>query len=170
MFHFLDDSEEENVVDQEEPRRTRYIIRSQRRRDRLVLNLDAALNADNYDKLPPVTNGTRHVMKMTGDRARGIAPKTITWTTQPRPPRRIGPENIMSKPRKLSEEAAAASSPLELWELYWTDEMLDIIVTHTNEKIAEELLEKDLTEEQLQKSPYLRLVDKVKNCFNFSWC
>lgn len=165
MFHFLDNSDssgEENIEEPGAPRRIRYIIRSQRRKDRLVLNLDAALNVDNYDKLPEVPV-TRHVMKMTGDRAKGIAAKTITWSTKPRPNRRLGPENLMTKVRKLSAEAEAAGKPLELWQLFWTDEMLDVIVTHTNEKIAEVVAEKNLTREQLHKSSYIRPVDKVKH-------
>ena len=124
------------------------------------MNLKAALNVDNYDKIPEIPE-TRHVMNMTGDKARGIPAKTITWSTKPRPNRRLGPENLMTKARKLSQEAEAAGKPLELWQLFWTDEMLDVIVTHTNEKIAEELAERNLTREQLQKSPHLKPLDKV---------
>jgi hypothetical protein len=38
------------------PQRSRYLIRSHRRRDRLVRNLDDALDETKYDKLPPVSD------------------------------------------------------------------------------------------------------------------
>jgi hypothetical protein len=71
----------------------------------------------------------------------------------------------MTKPRSLSKEAQEASTPLELWQLFFTDEMIELIVLHTNEKILEEQEERQFSAERLQKSPYIKPVDKVKQSF-----
>ena len=102
----------------------------------------------------------RHTITMTADRERGIPPKVITWTSVA-PPR--GPEILPTKPRALSEEARAAASPVELWQLFFTEEMLELLVRYTNERIAEDIQENlfRYTEENLKKAPHLKPVGMV---------
>lgn len=38
-----------------------------------------------------------------------------------------------------SQEARAAETPLQQWSLFFTDHMMDLMVTYTNEKIFETL-------------------------------
>ena len=97
---------------------------------------------------------------MTADRERGIPLKVITWTSVA-PPR--GPEILPTKPRALSEEARAAASPVELWQLFFTEEMLELLVRYTNERIAEDIQENRFryTEENLKKAPHLKPVGMV---------
>ncbi len=147
------------------PRRSSYVIRSHRRRDRCVKTLAAALDPHNYKMLPPVTDEKRHELTVTGDKDWGTKTRQVIWTNKPPPPRRLGPENIMTKPRTLSREAQMAEKPIEFWELFFTSKMLDLIVEHTNEKIQAEIDDRRHetgSEEFLKKSPHLKIVDKVK--------
>lgn len=153
------------------PVRSHYIIRSHRRRDRLVKTLDEALDVRNYDMLPPVGDGDeiRYELSMAGDKQWGTTTRTLTYTNKPPPPGRLAPENIMSKGRTLSSQAQAAKTPQELWQLFFTDEMLDLIVERTNEKIAESCQDKSYSAERLQQSPYIKPVDKVKSKFSIAF-
>ena len=98
---------------------------------------------------------------MTADRERGIPPKVITWTSVPPPRGRLGPENMPTKPRALSEEAKAAESLVELQQLFFTEEMLELLVRYTNEKIAEDIQQNQYTEDRLKKAPHLKPVGMV---------
>jgi hypothetical protein len=71
----------------------------------------------------------------------------------------------MTKPEKISTEAAAAKTADELWGLFFTDQMLDEIVQHTNESIAEEVEELQYSAERMRKSPYICATDKVGKFF-----
>ncbi len=148
------------------PRRSTYIIRSYRRKDRQVKTLTAALDPRNYNMLPPVTDEKKHEITVTGDKDWGTKTRQVIWTNIPPPPRRLAPENIMTKPRTLSREAQDAEKPIEFWELFFTDEMLDVTVKHTNEKITAEINSKRQatgSDEFLKKSPCIKIMDKVKN-------
>jgi hypothetical protein len=61
----------------------------------------------------------------------------------------------------MSEEAAAATTEGDLWSLFFTKEMLRKIVDATNDKIEEEFLAKDYTDERMKKSPYIATTDEV---------
>jgi hypothetical protein len=105
---------------------------------------------------------------VTGDKDWGTKTRQVTWTNVPPPSRRLGPENIMSKGRTLSKEAQEAKKPIEFWELFFTAEMLDLIVDHTNEKIQAEIANRRQvtgSDEFLKKSPHLKTLDKVRNSF-----
>jgi hypothetical protein len=62
---------------------------------------------------------SRYILKIPGNKKDGTRPHEVVWSTHPPPTTRLGPENIMSKPRKLSEEAAAAETPAEMWSLFF---------------------------------------------------
>jgi hypothetical protein len=155
------EGEEAEPVESVAPRRNHYLIRSQRRRDRLVKTIDAALDPANYILIPPPTPEMRHEIRMTGDKQSGTKAKTVVWTTKPPPASRLAPQNIMSKPRSISREAQEAETPKQLWQLFFSDEMLSLIVQHTNEKIADD--QERWTAERLQKPSYMKPIDKVKH-------
>jgi len=48
------------------PQRVHYLIRSHRRRDRLVKTIDAALDLDNYTPLPETTEEMKYELTMPG--------------------------------------------------------------------------------------------------------
>lgn len=141
-----------------------YISRYQRRKDRVVKDLASAIDLNNYEEFVPSNAGvhTRIGMRMTADRERDIPAKDVTWSSQEPPRGRRGPENLPRKPRALSEEAKAAQEPVELWQLFFTEDMLKILVDCTNQKIAEDHEAKQYTEATLKKNPYLKPVDLVE--------
>lgn len=59
------------------------------------------------------------------------------------------------------KEAKAATTYTELWRLFFTDEMLNLLVQYTNQKISDELEAKGYTAERLQKATHIRLTDEV---------
>ncbi len=104
-------------------------------------------------------------MKISGDRKRNLDPTEITWTTKAPQRARVSPENIMTKPAALSEEAKAAVTEEDLWSLFFSQQILDEIVTWTNQKIEARILEKNYTAETLKKSPHMSTTDEVPNQF-----
>jgi hypothetical protein len=99
---------------------------------------------------------------MTGDKKRNRPAREVTWSTKQPVSRRRGPEDIMTKPEKLSPTAAVASTEDELWGLFFTDEMLNKIVQYTNDSITEDIENLRYTAERMKLSPYIKLVDKVR--------
>jgi hypothetical protein len=67
----------------------------------------------------------------------------------------------MSKPEKLSAEAASATTEDQLWGLFFSDKILDKIVHYTNDSIQEDIDQQRYTQERLRLSPYIKFVDKV---------
>jgi hypothetical protein len=108
-----------------------------------------------------VSNHYRHKIRITADKKRDRPSREITWTTKAPATRKRGPEDIMSKPEKISDEALAAQSAGDMWSIFFTEEMLRIIVDCTNEKIEESFLKNDYSEERLRKSPYIAQTDMV---------
>ena len=76
---------------------------------------------------------------MTADRRRGIPAKDFHWTTIAPAPRQRSPSSIMDHGESISKEAEEAKSPGELFGLFFTDQMIDMIVERTNTKIRERL-------------------------------
>jgi hypothetical protein len=100
-----------------------------------------------------------------GDKDWGTNTRQVVWTNVPPASRRRGPEDITHRPRTLSGEAQQAEKPIEFWQLFFTDQMLDLIMEHTNQKISADIDDRRrLTGSDvfLNKSPHLKLVDKVK--------
>jgi hypothetical protein len=109
----------------------------------------------------------RYVVKVTGDRKRNRAARELVWTTECPPPSKLGPENIMTKAERISDEAAAAITEGDLWSLFFTEQLMDKIVDSTNQKIEEEMAELSYTRERMVKSPYICQTDKVPVPFVF---
>jgi hypothetical protein len=89
----------------------------------------------------------------------------VTWSTIPPKRSRISPENVMTKPAGLSEEAKAAVTEGDLWSLFFTEEILDEIVTWTNQKIEDRCRQKNYSVATLKKSPHICLTDKVNDLY-----
>jgi hypothetical protein len=66
---------------------------------------------------------SRHTITITADRKRGRTSKQLVWTTCPPVTARIGPENIMTKPEKLSAEAEVAETEGDIWSLFFTQQV-----------------------------------------------
>jgi hypothetical protein len=103
----------------------------------------------------------RHKIRITADRKRDRPSRDLTWTTKAPESRKRGPEDIMSKPEKISNEALAAQSAGDFWSLFFTEDLLRCVVNSTNEKIEESFLKNDYSDERLRKSPYIAQTDAV---------
>ena len=66
MFSDSESSEDEDNDAGLAPVRSRFLIRSHRRRDRLVKTIDAALDRANYNLLPEVTEELKHDITVKG--------------------------------------------------------------------------------------------------------
>lgn len=118
---------------------------------RLKLNMT---DDDSYDCF-------RHKIRITADKKRDRPSRDLTWTTKAPESRKRAPEDIMSKPEKISAEALAAQSAGDFWSLFFTEELLGCIVDSTNEKIEESFLKNDYSDERIRKSPYISQTDAV---------
>ncbi len=67
----------------------------------------------------------------------------------------------MTKPAALSEAAKAAVTEEDLWSLFFSQQILEEIVTWTNQKIEARILEKNYSAETLKKSPHISTTDEV---------
>jgi len=66
--------------------------------------------------------------------------------------------------RQLSTEAKNAEKIVDIWGCLVTDELLEVILLHTNEKIREsedKQEDNQYSSARLKKSPYLKETDKV---------
>ncbi len=70
--------------------------------------------------------------------------------------------NQLDVAEAVSDKAKAANSTAELWGLFMTEEILDKIVTYTNQKINETILKRKYTEKFLRKRSHIRHLDKDK--------
>jgi hypothetical protein len=59
----------------------------------------------------------------------------VIWTNKPPPRRRTAAADLRTKDRTISVEAQQAEKPIDFWHILFTEEMLDLIVLHTNDKI-----------------------------------
>lgn len=100
-----------------------------------------------------------------GDKDWGTKTRQVVWTNVPPASRRRRPEDITTRPRTLSREAQQAEKPIEFWQLFFTDQMLDLIMEHTNQKISADIDDRRRltgSDAFLIKSPHLKHVDMVK--------
>ena len=135
--------------------------RRQLTRDRLIHDLESALNEQNYIPLSlPTTE------------------KTFTsYLENPKPPHNLGVQikwsnvcssrgrqtqlNIIKDKTGVREEVKDKKSPLQAWMLFFTKTMLDIIVIETNRKIEETMmqLQSMLAVDSSSRYGYIRLTN-----------
>jgi len=99
------------------------------------------------------------------DKEWGTQTRQVMWTKKPPTRGRTSQNDLRTKDRSISEEAQQAEKPIEFWHILFTEEMLDVIVLHTNEKIQGEIDERRAetgSYEFLKKNSHLKLIDKVK--------
>ena len=114
-------------------------------------------------------------MTMPADKKRSIPARNIAWSTKlppaagdsstKLPTDADAAEERAATQQRLSEPAREARTAAELWLLFITEEMLDLVVKYTNEKIQEGLEKACYSQQRIRKSPYLRATDKVSYDF-----
>ena len=125
-------SRSEPDVDQTDMVTGRRFVRRRRQGKRIVHDIESSLDPTNYDPLCAVLEPKTYLVEMTGDRENDIPASTIRWTTDRPPTRRAAPEDIMTKKQQISPAASEAVTPGQLFNLFFTDTMLDLIVDNTN--------------------------------------
>jgi hypothetical protein len=98
---------------------------------------------------------------LTADRKRNRKERSIIWTTKAPPTSRAGPQDIYTKPQKISNKAKAAKSHADLWSLFFTADMQTKICTNTNMKIQEDIIKKGLTEHDIAQMSHIKPIDEV---------
>ena len=73
----------------------------------------------------------------------------------------------MTKPERLSAEAQAAKTPAEMWELFFTSEMQDLIVTHTNRNISDKIIKLQLKGMDVSKKSHIKVTKKVGKIYTY---
>ena len=77
---------------------------------------------------------------------------------------RTAANDLRTKDRTISREVQQAEKPIEFWHIMFTEEMLDLIVLHTNEKIQGQIndrIQETGSDEFIKKTAHLKLLDKV---------
>ena len=77
---------------------------------------------------------------------------------------RTAANDLRTKDRTISREVQQAEKPIEFWHIMFTEEMLDLIVLHTNEKIQGQIndrIQETGSDEFIKKTTHLKLLDKV---------
>ena len=65
----------------------------------------------------------RYTVKVTADKKRQRKERKMVWTTKAPPTARLGPQDIMTKPQGISEQAKSAKSHADLFRLFFNREM-----------------------------------------------
>ena len=124
------DSDESDAPEPQRPRRVPVHLRA-------VRSLDSALDPTNYDRWEVPAEPKEHTVVME-KKTRDNPEQTITWKNQPPTQRgRQNTANIISGTPGVNRTARNARSPLDAWNCMFTDDMKNIVVTRTNEKIQE---------------------------------
>lgn len=128
--HMEIDSDDSDAAEPPRPQRVPLRLRA-------VRSIDSALDPSNYDhwEVPAEPKEFAVVLqKKTKDQPEQI----ITWKNQPPTQRgRQNTANILSGTPGVNRAARGAQSPLDAWNCMFNDEMMNIVVTHTNERIQE---------------------------------
>ena len=139
----VDDNEEEIAEEENVARPTAFeavragrLRRRQLTSQRLVHNIDSAIDLDNYNQfeLPVEETSIEGVVKVDRNKANDISYK---FHNQP-PQRNIGRQNranIIAGPQGVLPKAKNATTPREAFELFFTPAMIDNIVKYSNDKI-----------------------------------
>ena len=111
------------------------------------------------------------MVTLPADKKRSIPARNIAWSTKlppaagdsstKLPTAADAAEERAATQQRLSEPAREARTAAELWLLFITEEMLDLVVKYTNEKIQEDLQQANHPVERLKNSTYIRTTDKV---------
>jgi hypothetical protein len=112
--------------------------------NRLINSLANSLDPTKYDpiQLPEELSTYDCVMIK---KTKKVPAKILTWTNQaPVHTGRQGMENIMRTEGGLLENARAANTPTQAWNLFISNAIIDIIVENTNTKIDKKLSELDV--------------------------
>jgi len=76
---------------------------------------------------------------VSGDKEWGTKTRHVIWTNMPPARGRTAANDLRTKDRSVHKDADGCEEFIDFWQLFFTEEMLELIVMHTNEKIQGEL-------------------------------
>ena len=113
-----------------------------------VHSLDSALNEENYQRYEIIDEHTEVTST--------IDKETLVWRHKPFViAGRNNQANIITNVPGPSRASKAATSELECWQIFFTDEMIGLIVRHTNQKIRRVVADFGI-KESMDKYPHLK--------------
>ena len=104
-------------------------------RNRLVYNLESALDERNYEKFSPPETSKIYSSYLQKPKNSDLPRQKITWTNSKPTVGKQTQANIIAGTTGVRAEAKYAKNPLQAWMLFFTTTMLDLIVFETNRKI-----------------------------------
>ena len=128
--------------------------------ERIVNSLEKSLEEKNYKKFDLPTIHEEYSANLN----KGICNENkITWINTPgnKMTKRTN-ENVLNAHAGPINEAKHKKSEVECWNLLFTDEMMNYIVTNTNKKIRNKRLEFEITESNQKNFCHVRDIDKVE--------
>lgn len=131
-------------------------------KNRAVQSIDTALDPTNYDewKLPDEVKQHTVVFEK---KTRNNPEKTLTWKNKPSTQRgRQNMANILTGTPGVNRRVQNLTSPVDAWKCMFTDDMLDMVVEHTNKKIQAFRAGLDPSVLSNNKMTYLHETDNVE--------
>ena len=105
----------------------------------LVRSVDTSLDENNYDRID-ITSVEEKEIDVPLEKKEKQVTKEITWTTKkPMQNIRQGPQNIVPNRPGVKPEYRDKVEPLVAWSTFIDDDIIQLIVTYTNQSINESL-------------------------------
>ena len=120
--------------------------------NRKVNSIDAALDDTNYDsfELPRDSQEYKVILEKG---TRNNPEKSVTWKNQPGTQRgRQNVANVITGTPGVNRAAREATTAIDAWECFFSDEMLNLVLEHTNQRIR--TYRAQLTPEALASNKY----------------
>ena len=136
----LDEDGQPITADQEDDDNEEEIPRRRLKlKDRIVNSLDKALDASNYNRYVPPSVLSEVTAVREKKKRKNDTDVTITWTNQKPAPRRQGrrPANqiLDADAGSVLGRARECLTPVDCFKLFFDDEIIDMILLETNNKI-----------------------------------
>ena len=122
--------------DEIEPINRREVTKSTN--ERKVHNLESSLNSSNYDELDNDSHETNEYKVTLQKKTKNIPEKNIIWTSErPESIGRQSKENIVRLAVGTNDTSKDAKFPIDAWNLFFSDEILHLILSCTNKRIGQ---------------------------------
>lgn len=136
LAHALDAAENEEGVEQDDVELS-PTVRRRASHDQMVHDLESALNPQNYEPYVPPAEVSEVTVPIKDDRGRVV--DNITWTTEvPQTQRGRRPANMILRPDagKVVGPARNAATERDCFHLFFSKEILELILRETNKRIS----------------------------------
>ena len=111
-------------------------VRKSNVKNRLVRSIDTSLEEKNYEPVI-VSERIEHYKSYMSRPTKKNDGDPIMWTTEPPPPQgRQSTENLIFGKVGVKRYARSAKIELDCWELFYSQDIMDEIVMHTNAKLT----------------------------------